>query len=163
MDGPAADPEWSSTIPSDHLGYVRLGPDMRIFAVAMFHELHCVNIFRKALLNPDSALANEHHVQHCLSYLHQLFLCSADVILEPNDFVQQNHTQESGSVTRECRDWSVLSAHLTENYKEWEDFFEANTTKVLDYNMTGNIVMSHVSSQASRGGSRGGTPLPLLT
>lgn len=132
LNGPEGDEVWSSLIPDSHLGYVRLGPDRRIFAIAMFHELHCVNIFRTALDEPDGGGGSRqgHHVQHCLNYLRQLFLCSADHTLEPYDFLSQNlnYTKDGIGATRECRDWKAVYEGADLNYREWMDFFQKNAT-----------------------------------
>ncbi|KAI0318451.1 hypothetical protein OF83DRAFT_1115844 [Amylostereum chailletii] len=139
VEGPVADAEWRLTQPQTHYGYVRLGPDRRTFAVAMFHELHCVNTFRKALLMPAAREENLHHVQHCLNYLRQLFLCAADATLEPGDFAKREYYRGAPGMegvigewgaTRECRDWSVIIDAAEENYVDWREFLAANRSHV---------------------------------
>ncbi|EIN04128.1 hypothetical protein PUNSTDRAFT_138857 [Punctularia strigosozonata HHB-11173 SS5] len=123
VDGSLAGAEWfSQRVPAKHAGYIQLGPEKRLFAVAMYHELHCVNTFRKALADPKDADGTPHHVQHCLNYLRQLFLCSADATLEPYDWTLRNYTQEPVGITRQCRDWTVVYERMEESYDSWVRF-----------------------------------------
>jgi len=41
--------DWGSLFPAGN-GWVRLGPDGRLFAVSMYHQLHCLNAMRHALV-----------------------------------------------------------------------------------------------------------------
>jgi hypothetical protein len=69
------------------------------------------------------------HVNHCLSYLRSMTLCSADLTLEPVD----EHT-ESGEMHRRyntedstytCADWNAAYAQMRHNHERW---FGSNTT-----------------------------------
>jgi hypothetical protein len=60
---------WATTS-SKGFGYVRLGPEHRAFAVAMFHQLHCVRLIRSALDGHYDATARG-HMHHCLNYIRQ--------------------------------------------------------------------------------------------
>jgi len=44
------DAQWAATVPP-HQGRVRLGPSNRTFAVSMYHQLHCLNILRKVVVD----------------------------------------------------------------------------------------------------------------
>jgi hypothetical protein len=127
----SADAQWSSLVPrKTHQGYVRLGPDRRVFAVAMFHELHCMSTFHRALTWHDHPDANVGHFQHCLNYLRQLFMCAADTTLEPYDFMKRNYTVEAVGATRQCGDWSTVYREADENWTAWLNYAVANRTKL---------------------------------
>ncbi|TCD67789.1 hypothetical protein EIP91_011917 [Steccherinum ochraceum] len=102
-----------------HQGFIRLGPDSRLFAVAMFHELHCISNLAQAFTPQYPRNHSHHHVQHCLSYLRQLFLCGADVTLEPGDFLARNYTIDTSGITRNCRDWSMVFAEAEASAAQW--------------------------------------------
>ena len=120
---PVSRAEWLSMIsPWSHQGYVRLGDEKRLYGVAIFHQLHCVDILGRALSNSSDADANQHHVHHCLEYLRQLFLCESDVTLEPGDFATRNYTSDPESHFRVCRDWSAVFATTERNYRDWKQW-----------------------------------------
>ncbi|TFK47281.1 hypothetical protein OE88DRAFT_1665975 [Heliocybe sulcata] len=125
--GPGADAMWTSLIPETNRGYVRLGSDRRVFVVAMFHQLHCLDEIRRSLVDLERASPSA-HFHHCMNYLRQHFLCKADTTLEPYDSTQAGMWGQ-GSIagfTRECRDWSAVHEAVERNYVEWLDFFSAN-------------------------------------
>ncbi|KAF8487758.1 hypothetical protein JB92DRAFT_3090881 [Gautieria morchelliformis] len=124
---PEAEMEWLYTAPLGD-NDVRLGPERRLFAVAMFHELHCLRGIREAL---DGGLASlpallQGHVNHCFNYLRQWTLCGADVTLEPGDFAQRNFTTQRTGATHTCPDWEPVYEMVGANWFEWERFREAN-------------------------------------
>lgn len=121
VDGLLAQQEWLSTRAGldGHQGYVHLGLERRTFLLAMFHELHCMNTIRAAILDHDNARAGHHHVQHCLNYMRQLFLCAADATLEPHDFLDWDYERDRVGVTRQCRDWSAVYDGLGASWKAW--------------------------------------------
>jgi len=53
------------------------------------------------------------HTDHCLNYLRQTILCSADLTLEPELVEGSNDAGEGLAVTHVCRDRSKV-------YEEWE-------------------------------------------
>ncbi|KZV85739.1 hypothetical protein EXIGLDRAFT_803200, partial [Exidia glandulosa HHB12029] len=108
------DVEWASTAAAGY-GYCRLGPDDRLFILSMFHELHCLRYFNYAFDNT----VNAEHRLHCLSYLRHSILCSPDLTLEPDDFVERDFTTDRVGETHECRDWSAIYAELDENWERW--------------------------------------------
>jgi len=124
LDGPFADALWMSNRRlSTHAGYARFGPERRVFALSMFHQLHCINTMRRALAHPDDKEANGEHVQHCLSYLRQFFLCAADDVLEPGDFTARDFSVDRLSHTRVCRDWSAVYDAAADNWDDWVQFW----------------------------------------
>jgi len=105
--GPSADAEWSALVPDDGLLY--LGHDSQPYTMSMFHQLQCLDIIRKSILNTvggDAAVgisSKDGLVNHCINYMRQMALCRADDALEdgvaepiPNVFVNRMYT---------CRDW----------------------------------------------------------
>lgn len=55
-------------------------------------------------------------------YLRQVFVCNADVTLEPGDFFAKNLTIDRMGVTRQCRDWKMVDTWMTNKFKEWLAF-----------------------------------------
>ncbi|KAI0311938.1 hypothetical protein OF83DRAFT_706430 [Amylostereum chailletii] len=100
LEDPESEKEWLQTSPYGS-GIIRLGPHNRTFVVAMFHEIHCLRNFRDAYIasrdNTDWG-----HVQHCLNYVRQLALCSADVTLERGDFMMRDFATERTGETHVC-------------------------------------------------------------
>ncbi|KAG1728838.1 uncharacterized protein EDB91DRAFT_1228182 [Suillus paluster] len=107
--------EWNSLdhFPRGH-GFVRLGPNGRAFGVSMFHQIHCLQMIREALINgPDD------HSGHCLNFLRQAILCNSDTTLDPL-FVDPDGTMtrtDGLGVTHVCRDWTQVYAYIVENQK----------------------------------------------
>ncbi|EJD46585.1 hypothetical protein AURDEDRAFT_63203 [Auricularia subglabra TFB-10046 SS5] len=103
---------WHSTDTRSR-GYARLGPRARLFAVAMFHELHCLRIFNAAF----GTTGDIKHVAHCLSYLRHGALCAADLTLERGDWTAANAS--SAGATHVCRDWSAVYDAMEDNWDRW--------------------------------------------
>ncbi|KAG1839993.1 hypothetical protein DFJ58DRAFT_811353 [Suillus subalutaceus] len=83
--------EWNllDHFPEGH-GFVRLGPNGRLFGVSMFHQIHCLQMIRLALING------------------------------PNDHIYTNGSTAGSDglgVTHICRDWSQLYAYIEENQR----------------------------------------------
>ncbi|KZV85750.1 hypothetical protein EXIGLDRAFT_622699, partial [Exidia glandulosa HHB12029] len=95
--------------------YCRLGPENRLFTLAMFHELHCLRELNWAF----SRSFTVHHVRHCLTYLRHGVLCSADLTLEPGDFTERNFTYDRVGETHICRDWSAIYEEMERNWAAW--------------------------------------------
>ncbi|KAG7097756.1 hypothetical protein E1B28_005077 [Marasmius oreades] len=139
--------DWSSLFPKGH-GFVRL-PSIdpedpsghAFFAISMYHQLHCLNSFRRLTVSAASGNVSQHHLDHavhCLSYLRQLLLCHADVALEPArpaDTVNGGQTQAvyGEGTTHVCRDWAQVRAWAEDNYDEWrkDDVYEVSEGGML--------------------------------
>ncbi|KAI0649018.1 hypothetical protein C8Q79DRAFT_487436 [Trametes meyenii] len=113
--GTASDVEWLA-LAEPSFGYVRLGPDDRVFVVTMFHELHCLRMLNLAFSPNTTAFA---HVTHCLNYLRQEALCLPDLALEPGDFEKRDLDMERSHGLHECRDWSVVQDTASRNFESW--------------------------------------------
>ncbi|KAJ7736775.1 hypothetical protein DFH07DRAFT_842772 [Mycena maculata] len=111
------DLEWDSLSPGD--GLVYLGDDHQPFIPSMFHQLRCLNIIRRAVVDLEASGTNE-TVQptdlghHCVNYLRQMVLCRGDLALDrvlgkpfPNVFPD----------TYQCRDWSTVYHEVEKNQR----------------------------------------------
>ncbi|KAJ6566059.1 hypothetical protein B0H19DRAFT_1232449 [Mycena capillaripes] len=100
-----ANGDWRSTDLFPHgNGFVQLGPD----GVAMFHQMHCLQVLRNAIVHggPD------HHVRHCLNLLRQTVLCASDTTL---DAMNLKHGTDGLGVVHICRDWQSVYDFVEEN------------------------------------------------
>ncbi|KAH8109252.1 hypothetical protein DFH11DRAFT_951021 [Phellopilus nigrolimitatus] len=118
----ASVPTWWGNL-ARQLGYVRLGPKKRIFAVSMVHQQHCLHLFAKALATQSAPNA---HLQHCFNYLRQNLLCQADATLEPPGWTEREFDSERVGGTRECGDWSAVYAFVEDNYWDWMAYRQEN-------------------------------------
>ncbi|KAI0347949.1 hypothetical protein BDW22DRAFT_1315040, partial [Trametopsis cervina] len=107
--------EWYQMLPLGSIA-VRQGPQLRLFSVAMFHELHCYRLFHEAFMEKNHGWE---HINHCLNYLRQTFMCRADLTREPGNFLEQDFTQERAGPVRVCRNWELLYDELGYNWLDW--------------------------------------------
>lgn len=123
------DNDWASVTPLGH-GFVKIGPGEDFYAISMYHQLHCLNGFRKMLSgeqrNASRIEHDEQHVLHCLSYLRQMVLCSADITLEPafsaeNTDGRKTKAAYGTGVTHQCKDWEQIRAFSESNYETWKN------------------------------------------
>jgi hypothetical protein len=123
------DNDWASVTPLGH-GFVKVGPGEDFYAISMYHQLHCLNGFRKMLSgeqrNASRIEHDEQHVLHCLSYLRQMVLCSADITLEPafsaeNTDGRKTKAAYGTGVTHQCKDWEQIRAFSENNYETWKN------------------------------------------
>ncbi|KAJ7268000.1 hypothetical protein C8J57DRAFT_1228606 [Mycena rebaudengoi] len=106
--------EWASNS-ADGFGYLRLGEEYRTFALAMFHEMHCLRNLRYSIAESN----NMGHVLHCLNYLRQFILCSPNLTLEPPDVLTRDFEMERVGATHVCPNWVVIYDELTDNWRKW--------------------------------------------
>lgn len=140
LDTPDAPAEYRSLYPGDGLGFIRLGPDRRFFGLAIYHQMHCLDSLREAILGKHHMRAgyalrdggqeaegkgaaqrkrDVEHSAHCLNYLRQGILCAADVTLEPEIAEGAQDVGEGLAVTHVCRDWSKVYEFAERNWEEW--------------------------------------------
>lgn len=120
LSDPASNSEWKSlTTHPDGFGRTRLGPDHRLFVVTMFHQLHCLWVLHSGL-DGNTTTVPPHHVQHCLDYLRQTFLCEAADSLETGDFMQHDFSKGRISDVLVCRDWEAVYQALDGDAARWE-------------------------------------------
>jgi hypothetical protein len=123
---PAADKNWTRLIPPNGGFVVRKGEGGKseMAGVSMFHQLHCLSMIRMAVQDMRAgrqpALSHdeieeeekhgdgrplEEHWVHCLDYLVQAVLCSADDTVEPAHEKKNGGLVVDGyGVTHQCRD-----------------------------------------------------------
>ncbi|KIJ44343.1 hypothetical protein M422DRAFT_228437 [Sphaerobolus stellatus SS14] len=126
--GRDSDAQWASISPGES-GYLRLGPENRLFAVSMFHQLHCLRMINLGF--SKAKIASPGHLQHCLNYLRQAALCSADITLEPGQFEEKDFTIERVGATHECRDWEIPYNMMDENFEIWKKIKEKEANRTL--------------------------------
>ncbi|KAJ7744017.1 hypothetical protein DFH07DRAFT_978688 [Mycena maculata] len=108
---------WATTN-SKGFGYVRLGSEDRAFAVAMFHQLHCVRLLRAALAGRYDTTSRG-HVHHCLNYIRQMILCSPNLTLEPPDVLSRDFEVDRIGATHVCSDWTAMYSAAEQNWDSW--------------------------------------------
>ena len=125
-----SDAEWASVLFYAHEGRVQLGSEQRAFIPVYFHQYHCVRALQRSLLFPhahnDVNVLKEpdEHVQHCLNYLRQTFLCNPLDQLEPGDFLDKS--LEPGTVGSDlvCVDWEKIFEQMDsmgEDFLAWNE------------------------------------------
>ena len=122
---PNASSEWASLFPVGSGGFVRLGPRARLFGVSMFHQLHCLDKLRRAVVHVPPTEWETWHTQHCLNYVRQMLLCAASVRLEPvkgDPGAGDEGLKVDGlGLEHQCRDWSILRTEAERNYLQWPE------------------------------------------
>ncbi|KAH7919979.1 hypothetical protein BV22DRAFT_1040402, partial [Leucogyrophana mollusca] len=95
-------------------GFVKLGKQGRTFGVSMFHQMHCLMMIRKAVIEKDSA---DSHTHHCLNFIRQAILCASDTTLDPlrNDGHGKLRGSDGVSVVHVCRDWEKVYDYVRMN------------------------------------------------
>ncbi|KAJ6584054.1 hypothetical protein DFH09DRAFT_1359971 [Mycena vulgaris] len=89
-------------------GFVKLGPEGRTFGIAMFHQMHCLQRIRTALVQGDPG----HHTRHCLNLLRQTVLCASDTTLDPLNSAKGT---DGLGIVHVCRDWQKVYDFVEEN------------------------------------------------
>ncbi|TFY55968.1 hypothetical protein EVJ58_g7915 [Rhodofomes roseus] len=110
---------WLNLVHLKSRGHARLGPDHRVFTLTMFHQHHCLVMLHLGMAD-NNPVASSHHIQHCLDYLRQTFLCAAADGLEYGDFMERNFSKERVGDMLVCQDWEKVYMELDENVAEWE-------------------------------------------
>lgn len=113
LSGEASNNEWSN-LTSLGMAFTHLGPDNRLFVAEMFHELHCMRILNLAFAR--SRAASVAHIHHCLNYLRQQALCSADLTLEPGDFMERDFVLSRTGSMHVCHDWSAVYSIMADTW-----------------------------------------------
>ncbi|GJJ08927.1 hypothetical protein Clacol_003147 [Clathrus columnatus] len=115
---------WSKSMDTRSGGFVRLGDDYRVFAVSMYHQLHCMGALQHSLAQADGKPSPmDVHIQHCLNYLRQFILCSADGTQEPPVKVADLKTQGCAPpYRRQCRNWNKLYHFSAINYLDFHEY-----------------------------------------
>ena len=116
---------WTASIGD---GHTHIGEQQRYFAVAMFHELHCLRavrgVFEKGWQNIPKD--RQYHLLHCFNYLRQYTLCAADTALEPGDFTLRNFTKQRVGATHTCINWDPAYEFMKDSWIKWNEYREAH-------------------------------------
>jgi hypothetical protein len=115
--------DWNRLYPQGY-GFAYLGESHEMFGVSMFHQFHCLQTIRQAIIDRDIY----GHAQHCLTYLRNAILCSSDLTLEPQ--FEPGKVDGLG-VTHQCRNWTAVYEWLDNNYAEhlaWNSTYATNST-----------------------------------
>ncbi|XMA20259.1 hypothetical protein WAI453_013050 [Rhynchosporium graminicola] len=127
---PKTDDLWNDLVtPNGGFIYEGSGDEKRVYGVGMFHQLHCLQIFRNHLQELYSKKQDRsnrrgmkrgvvhghhldlHHTLHCMDYFRQVFLCFADDSLEAaTPGTNGERPNVDGMVPHQCRDPSGLYA-----------------------------------------------------
>ncbi|KAF6752130.1 hypothetical protein DFP72DRAFT_906197 [Ephemerocybe angulata] len=119
---------WRDSIPPS-LGYVRLGTPHRLFTISTYHQQHCLYQISLMLADLDPNSEQRHsrprvppghggHLQHCLNYLRQNILCSADTTIESGDWMCRDRIS-AVEPPRVCKNWTLVFDFVDNNYREW--------------------------------------------
>ncbi|KIL71222.1 hypothetical protein M378DRAFT_154723 [Amanita muscaria Koide BX008] len=93
--------EWEALVPGD--GVVYLGPEKEPFSVSLFHQLKCLDVLRREIVDGKRTEV----ARHCLNYIKQMILCRGDVHLESFNYASHiDPIDQSGEW--ECRDWDAV-------------------------------------------------------
>jgi hypothetical protein len=123
----SADVKWASIVPP-HNGMFEMGPNKRVFALAMYHQLHCLQAIRFTYLliqgdvnvTSERAQAAFHHSDHCFEVIREGILCNADITLESSMLGMGPDGQRvpggfgDGAIHR-CRDWTQIRRYVMEH------------------------------------------------
>lgn len=119
MEGITATAEWNAIRPPGK-GFVFLGEERLAFGVSMWHQMHCLNHIRAALVNGDDG---SDHTAHCFHYLRQAILCAADTTLEPGGtsmkLANGDKVATGGGIVHTCRDWRQVYDWMESKHREW--------------------------------------------
>lgn len=114
--------DWASLFPQGSGGFVRLGPRHRLFGVSMFHQLHCLDKMRRAVVQEPPSEWERWHTQHCLNYVRQMLLCASNLRLEPVEVVFEHGRERMKAdglgLEHRCRDWSTLRREVEKNFEQ---------------------------------------------
>lgn len=123
-----AEAEWQSIYPGRLQGFIHLGPKKRFFSLSLYHQIHCLDSLRHAILGSQGHGQGGHghvgardveHSAHCLNYLRQTIMCAADLTLEPEIVPGSQDVGEGLGAVHICRDWSKVHEYVGKNWEAW--------------------------------------------
>jgi Mycotoxin biosynthesis protein UstYa len=106
--------EWESVAPDN--GLIYLGKERRPFTISMFHQLRCLDVIRKRIINPlayISEAAPDELLHHCINYIRQMALCRVDVTLEQT-YAPPTGVKNNAQI---CNNWERIYEEQKINYK----------------------------------------------
>ncbi|KAF2216464.1 hypothetical protein CERZMDRAFT_33868, partial [Cercospora zeae-maydis SCOH1-5] len=83
--------------------------DRFVVGIAMFHQLHCLDMVRRAMY-PETRMEDMmEHVEHCLDQLRQVVMCNGDLSTVSWEWDAKNDIPLSKfATTRVCRDFDAI-------------------------------------------------------
>ncbi|TFK53106.1 hypothetical protein OE88DRAFT_1627143 [Heliocybe sulcata] len=115
--------EWGSLFPPGE-GFVHMGAQDRPFCISMFHQLHCLNNLKKAVVADQLSPGQSRHLDHCINYLRESVLCHPSLRLEPRSVHLLERYGIKGvdglGLVHECRDWQAVYEAAAENFSSWK-------------------------------------------
>ena len=113
LSGQSANAEWAALAPNN--GILHLGPRRQPYSVSLFHQLRCLDIIRRDIVEPlppeDSKLS-----RHCLNYMRQMVLCRTDLAVDP--VLGRGADARVRPDTNQCVDWRRVYEELEKNQRE---------------------------------------------
>ncbi|KAH6714212.1 hypothetical protein BKA61DRAFT_674821 [Leptodontidium sp. MPI-SDFR-AT-0119] len=121
---------WNTLMPPG-TGRAVSDPTHTFFTTSMTHQLHCVymmaRIFSGMVLNttepiPDNLLPDDwhFHFMHCVDYMRQAVMCSADLALEPHepDDLDEGALDAAWNARHVCKDYEAVTGYLEEQIND---------------------------------------------
>lgn len=126
--GVYADDDWESVFTRSN-GWVRLGDIGQPFALAMYHQMHCLQEMRFEIQRGRAGKASMDepvgHLDHCFDYMRQSVLCCSDTSLEIAHRVKHPEGDRAGTYglgsVHTCRDWRQVENYVEENFSLWTE------------------------------------------
>lgn len=105
--------QWQALIPLGG-GVVKLGPSSKKFRISMFHQLDCLDIIRRNILerHVDRTTPPSSETRYCLNYIRQMILCRSDTQLEPVRSEYGGKSVQPFVTHSNCRDWTTVYSEL---------------------------------------------------
>ncbi|KAH9956016.1 hypothetical protein BC827DRAFT_1271217 [Russula dissimulans] len=113
LSGPSADAEWAALAPNN--GILHLGPRRRPYSISLFHQLRCLDIIRRDLVE-SLALEDSKLSRHCINYMRQMVLCRADLAVDA--VLGRELEPRVRADTNQCVDWRRVYKELEKNQRE---------------------------------------------
>ncbi|KIJ53316.1 hypothetical protein M422DRAFT_775895 [Sphaerobolus stellatus SS14] len=127
LEDPEADKEWLYNSPHGAGSYPAVAHGYDSIFIALFHQLHCLRLFRSDMVKKEGHLG---HSQHCLNYLREAILCEADTTLEPGNFMTSNAIRDQNGIIKVCRDWRILYEEMQVTWVDWYRYLLHNNYSI---------------------------------
>ncbi|VDB90023.1 unnamed protein product [Peniophora sp. CBMAI 1063] len=121
--------EYFQMIPFGSVGQ-RHGKQNRAFATAVFHMEHCYRIFHSVYVSDDIPGIQWEHINHCVNYLRQQILCTADLTPEMGDFMARDPGEAREGSVRVCRDFGAMYDSAAYNWFSWLRYAKAHNITI---------------------------------
>ncbi|KAH8900933.1 hypothetical protein GQ53DRAFT_633365 [Thozetella sp. PMI_491] len=101
-------------------------PEKTVFTTSMTHQIHCLYTLAHVYsgLKANHSLPEDHHwhVTHCISFMRQAIMCSADIALEglETTFPDHNGGSDGWDSKHVCKDYSEVYSYL-ESVRAYDD------------------------------------------